>query len=102
MTPQEMRELEEDASNALQESISNGNRLRMTIPADPGRDADLRIAAALAELRAAAARQEAVEALLEVTPVLMYGIPRKPVDVVLADDIRTALATTPEPQQETT
>lgn len=59
---------------------------------------------ARAALHAVAERQAAVEALLEVTPVLMYGIPPKPVDVVLADDIRTALATdaTPEPQQETT
>lgn len=56
----------------------------------------------VAALRAAADRQEAVEALLEVTPVLMYGIPPKPVDVVLADDIRKALGTTPESQPETT
>lgn len=60
------------------------------------------VASAIAALRTAAARIEAVEALLEVTPVLMYGIPPKPTDVVLVDDIRNALATEPPTPEPTT
>lgn len=46
-----MKNHEEDAHNALTEAIDNGGRLRMTIPADPTTDTDLRIACALKDLR---------------------------------------------------
>lgn len=64
MTPEQMRALEADAFAALQEAIENGGRLRMSIPALPGRDTDLRIAAAFAALRAAADQLEAVHEAL--------------------------------------
>ncbi|MCS6570312.1 hypothetical protein NYQ35_16015 [Curtobacterium flaccumfaciens pv. flaccumfaciens] len=60
LTPQQMRELETDAFAALQESIGSG-RITMRIPADEQRDTDLRIAKALAALRAAADQIEAVQ-----------------------------------------
>jgi len=75
--PEQMRALEQDAHDALQEAIDNGGRLRMTIPAELHKDTDLRIARALASFRAAADQLEAVQRFASIRATAAHALGRE-------------------------
>lgn len=61
-TTEELQALYEDAHKALEEAIDNGCRLRLSVPAEPAKDHDLRISRALNELKPVALNNEEMEA----------------------------------------